>query len=302
MAIPLFDGGVALNMVIFLSPEPADFAREQLPEMVWMSNLFGRATHNLVLSREVQRAFDAVDDELRSVAAMQQSLLPERLPRSEHFELATHYRTSRRAGGDYYDFFPLSDGRLGILIADVSGHGTPAAVLMAITQTIAQLNDTLHGEPGAFLQRVNETLARRYVQDTGRFVTAFYAIFDPQLRELTYASAGHPSPRVKSIGADRGVRCLAKPTGLPLGIAAEETYATATEPLAPGDRVVFYTDGITEAFNEAGEMFGTERLDAAIAGCQDARCLVESVTAALKGFVGDHAPGDDQTLVVVHVT
>src|SRR5207253_1299364 len=103
---------------------------------VWLSNLFGRATHNLVLAEELRQAYEAVDRELVAVADIQRSLLPAKLPKIPTMDLAAHYQTSRRAGGDYYDFFPLAEGKWGIIVADVSGHGTPAAVLMAITHCI----------------------------------------------------------------------------------------------------------------------------------------------------------------------
>ncbi len=102
-----------------------------------MSNLFGRATHNLVLSDQLKVAYEAVDYEMKVVADIQRSLLPMQMPSIPTLSLAAHYQTSHRAGGDYYDFFPLPDGKWGILIADVSGHGTPAAVLMAVTHSLA---------------------------------------------------------------------------------------------------------------------------------------------------------------------
>src|SRR5262249_14012835 len=144
VAIPLYDQGVALNMVIVMRKEPGAFAKEQVPELVWMSNLFGRATSNLVLAEELRKANAAIDQELKIVGDIQRSLLPGRLPKIPTMDLAASYQPSRRAGGDYYDFFPLPGNKWGILIADVSGHGTPSAVLMAITHTIAH---TYPGEP-----------------------------------------------------------------------------------------------------------------------------------------------------------
>lgn len=137
MAIPLFDEGVSLNMVVILRQEPDAFDPEELPERVWMANLFGGATSNLVLAEQRDAAYRMVDDELRVVANIQRSLLPATLPTIPGLELAVHYQTSQRAGGDYYDFFALPEGRWGLLIADVSGHGTPAAVVMAVTHCIA---------------------------------------------------------------------------------------------------------------------------------------------------------------------
>ena len=142
IAIPHFDGGVALNMAILMRSAPFGFDREEFPEQVWMSNLFGRATHGLRLAQELKQAYAIVERELRIVADIQRSLLPKTIPAIPGLGLAAHYQTSHWAGGDYYDFFPLTDGRWGIMIADVSGHGTPAAVMMAITHSIA------HAYPG----------------------------------------------------------------------------------------------------------------------------------------------------------
>ena len=125
-AIPHYDRGVGLNMVVTYRNEPNAVDPEQFPEIVWLSNLFGRATGNLALSRELQEANFELDREAKIIADIQKSLLPEKLPRVPGLTLAASYQTSRNAGGDYYDFFQLEGGKVGMLIADVSGHGTPA--------------------------------------------------------------------------------------------------------------------------------------------------------------------------------
>ena len=179
MAIPHYDKGVGLNMVVTMSKQPAAYDPEQFPERYWMSSLFGRATQNLVLSDELKRAYEIVERELNVVADIQRSLLPKTLPAIPGLELATHYQTSQWAGGDYYDFFELPDGRWGFLIADVSGHGTPAAVMMAILHSLA------HGHPGhpeppsTLLEHVNKRLSASYTAENEVFVTAFYGIYDP---------------------------------------------------------------------------------------------------------------------------
>ena len=131
-------------MVVLFRDQPYAFDRAELPDLVWRTNLFGRATGNLVLKQELQRAYEDLDRELKIVADIQRSLLPAELPKIPSLDLATYYRPSRRAGGDYYDFFPLPDGKWGIFVGDVSGHGTPAAVLMAVTHCIAH---TCPGRP-----------------------------------------------------------------------------------------------------------------------------------------------------------
>jgi sigma-B regulation protein RsbU (phosphoserine phosphatase) len=151
LAIPMYDQGESLNMVILLRSEPAAFPKDQIPDLVWRSNLFGRATSNLVLRDELQRAYQALDRELKIVGDIQRALLPAELPRIPSLDIAAHYQPAQRAGGDYYDFFPLPDGKLGIFIADVSGHGTPAAVFMAVTHCMAHTHPGPPAPPGKVL-------------------------------------------------------------------------------------------------------------------------------------------------------
>ncbi len=301
MAIPLYDQGVALNMVVLMSREPRAFRNESLPERVWMSNLFGMATKTLAMAEELRAAYDIVDREMNIVADIQRSLLPAQLPAIPSLRLATHYQTSAQAGGDYYDFFPLPGGKWGILIADVSGHGTPAAVFMAVTHSIAHTHDGPPEPPGRLLAFINRHLTARYTTGSGTFVTAFYGIYDPARKSITFASAGHPAPRVKH--ANGSIEMLDGVSGLPLGINADEPYREGTATFAAGDAVVFYTDGITEAHKPgSSDLFGTQRLDDAIQGCTcDPAALVETLLKAVDGFTGGAAPNDDRTLLVMRV-
>lgn len=301
LAIPNYDNGVAQNMVIMMHAQPGAFRPDSLPERVWMSNLFGRATQNLVLRDEIQRAYNAVDRELLVVADIQRSLLPSKLPSVPTLELAAHYQTSTRAGGDYYDFFEMPDGRWGILIADVSGHGTPAAVMMAVTHSIAHMHAGPPDPPSRLLEFINRHLAARYTNGTGSFVTAFYGIYDPRTRTLTYASGGHPVMRIRRDGT---VGPLDAPRRFPLGIEPDEIYADATITFAPGDLLVLYTDGITEAKSVArDDLFGQDRLDDVIRATDDgAKSVVRAVLDAVDAFTGYRAPDDDRTLLVAKVS
>lgn len=301
LAVPLFDQGKALNMVVFLKHEPDGFSAEQIPDLVWISNLFGRATHNLVLSADLQKAYRALDDEMLAVADIQRSLLPRELPTIETMSLAAHYQTSQRAGGDYYDFFPLPDGRWGILIADVSGHGTPAAVTMAITHTLSHSLPGPAAPASSVLDKINRYLCCKYTQDSGTFITALYAIYDPITRHLEYACAGHHPPRLKSC-VDGSVQSLPVEPGLPLGVLEDEQYIESNFQFRPGDQVVFYTDGITEARNPEGELYGLERLDSALRRCRpDGPALVRVVLSSLELFTDGHPADDDRTLVVAKI-
>lgn len=301
MAMPLYDDGVGLNMVVAMRRERGGFSHDRLPEQVWMSNLFGQVTQNLVLSADLREAYEAVDRELKVVGEIQRSLLPLKLPQIPTLDVAAYYQTSRRAGGDYYDFFSLPDGEWGILIADVSGHGTPAAVLMAITHSIAHLVCDPPAPPARLLTAINERMCSLYTLDGGQFVTAAYAIYNPRSHRLTYGSAGHPPTRLRR--ADGAIESLDGARSLPLGILRDEPYHECTVELHRGDTVLFYTDGITEARAPDGQMFDVQRLDDALSGMEGtAEEMIQQLLATLSQFSADRPFTDDRTLLAARVT
>jgi sigma-B regulation protein RsbU (phosphoserine phosphatase) len=300
-AIPLYDQGKSLNMVVLLRKQRDAFQPDLLPEQLWLGNLFGRATQNLVLSEQLRAAYETVDRELKVVADIQRSLLPDDLPKIPTLDLAAHYQTSRRAGGDYYDFFELPDGRWGVLIADVSGHGTPAAVIMAVTHSIAHTHHEAPDPPSKLLNFINRHLTTRYTNGKGTFVTAFYGIYDPKTRTMWYANAGHNTPRHKR-GRQIVNGSLDEGRSLPLGIDADEVYVDNVQSFTPGDAVIFYTDGITEARSPKSDLFGPERLDAVLLNCEcDARVILDNVLHAVEDFTARAPPTDDRTLLVAKV-
>lgn len=302
MVIPMLDHGESLNMVILLQRPPNAYDKDRFPDTFWTASLFGRATQNLVLRDEVREVYDSIDRELKVVGDIQKSLLPVAVPKIDTLDLAADYRTSRRAGGDYYDFFPLPEDRWGILVADVSGHGTPAAVMMAITHSIAHLSPNQTGRPGELLEFVNRHLSGRYTSGIEAFVTAFYGIYNPADRTLTYASAGHNPPRWWKCSEQQALSINSE-SGPPLGIDVEADYPDLTIQLGHGDRVVFYTDGISEAMTADGEQFGLERIDAVLShSCsQDAATIRDRLLASVDEFTGGLPPLDDRTLVVASV-
>ncbi len=301
-AMPQYDDGVALNVTMLLL-EPGDpFDLSMLPMLHWQTGLFGRGTQNLVLRNRLNDALTALDAELKVVGEIQRSLLPTEPPRVEAFEIAAFYHSSARAGGDYYDFFELPDGRLGILIVDVSGHGTPAAVLMAIIRAIAHTQPSAQANPSELLQFLNAQLLKSYVY-AGNFATAFYGVLDPREKLLTFSMAGHNPPRLL-----RGheVIALTGDADLPLGISPELAYRTSSVQLRPGDQIAFYTDGITEAMSPMSAagvrtLFGDERLDRAISACAGgtAQDCIDRVRSALGEFTQGQAAADDQTLLIM---
>ncbi len=299
LAVPHFDNGVSQNMLVLTREDTESFPRERVADLVLLSNLFTRATQTVVLSQAVKEAFDGLDYELRSIAEIQKSLLPAEKPKVPGLDVAVHYQTAKRAGGDYYDFFPLPNDRLGVLIADASGHGAPAAVLMAVAHSIAHTRVEPPQRPGEFLTYMNAHLTRRYTRPTGSFMTAFYAVFDPMNATLSYASAGHNPPRLLR-AADGFKIALNRAQKLPLGIKPDEVYLEQTVPLLPGDQVVLFTDGVIEAVNTDGDVFGSARIDEELATClPTAGALLRAILATHNLFTAGTTPADDRTLVVV---
>lgn len=262
--------------------------------------------HSRLEEAEASRAAAcaALERERKAIGEIQQWLLPAALPEIPGFEMSPYYRASEQAGGDYYDVVPLVDGKWGFVMADVSGHGTPAAVIMAVLRTLIHTNlpHTRDKPARVFLDAVNQIMSSTYLRD-GRFVTVWCAMLDPVSRRLTYASAGHNPPRLLRNGS---VVELDAAGGFPLGIDPAMTYEEVTITLEPDDLLVVYTDGITEAMRQGLDgrsMFGTERLDQILieGGLVRAHECTNRVIRALEEFTEGEAPTDDQTMLIMRV-
>lgn len=301
VALPQYENNESVNVIILLVQKDNDIDLMKIPLMHWHSSLFGRGTQNLVLRNQLAHALESLDSELKIVGEIQRTLLPDTLPEMAGFEFAADYQTSARAGGDYYDFFPLDNENLGLFIADVSGHGTPAAVLMAITHALAHSKPDTHTPPGQLLAHLNHKLTKSYLRE-GMFVTAFYAALDPATRQFTYARAGHNPPRLVR---DDKVISLDAIGSLPMGVMEDETFEDATITLQPGDLLLFYTDGITEAMSPQTlgrrELFGQGRLDEVLlqSRCESAQACIDRVKNAIDHYTGHSQPMDDQTLIAI---
>lgn len=302
IALPLYEDGESLNMVIRLLREPNGFDIAQLPDLIVTSNLFGRATYNLIMAEKVREAYDALDAEFKVIARIQQSLLPSAVPQSRGLDVAAYYATARRAGGDYYDFFPIDENRTGILIADVSGHGAAAAVVMARMHAALHVSCVDMDRPAEVLAFANDHLLMQCRTDltVTTFVTAFYAVFDSTECCLVYSSAGHNPPRW--LRADGSICSISGARDLPLGIICGVRYEQDRLQLQSGDAILLYTDGIVEAFDPAENPFGDERLDEAFllphASAQD---ILDNVLAAVERFAKDTPAFDDRTMLALRV-
>jgi len=299
LAIHHFDGGHGLNMPLLLMEAKDGFDEENLPQEILYHNMFGRAVRVHRLKEELAEAHTELDRELKVVGDIQRSLLPNELPNIPGFDFGASYETARRAGGDYYDLFELMDGKWGVLIADVSGHGTPAAVLMAVTHALAHGYGGPPLLPSELLNHVNKSLCKGYTSESGTFVTAFYGILDPKTKKMDYAIAGHNPPRLRRTCST--IEAIHEPAGLPLGIIEDETYQTGQVQLNRGDALLLYTDGITEAMSPDGDLFGEERLDRLIRCCDSGSSIIRRINAAVTEHCASKQPTDDRTLVAVRV-
>ncbi|HEY6541809.1 MAG TPA: SpoIIE family protein phosphatase, partial [Ktedonobacteraceae bacterium] len=236
-----------------------------------------------------------IEQELRTAQFIQRALLPREVPSLPGWQLMPFYRPAREVGGDFYDFLPFKDGRLGIVIGDATDKGVSAALLMATTCTMLRTAARGSDSPDEVLARVNDLLAATI--PPGMFVTCFYAILDPDNGSLRYANAGHDLPFWRH---SSGVSEL-KATGMPLGMMPGSRYDVREAALAPGDSLLFYSDGLVEAHNAQRDMFGFPRLMSLMAAHAGGTELVDFLLCELATFTGAHVEQeDDVTLMAVY--
>jgi sigma-B regulation protein RsbU (phosphoserine phosphatase) len=303
MALPLFEKGSTVGVVVLLGSSPQAQTPDDLCVLATITSLLGRAIEAQKLANQLEVACRALDSELKAAADVQRWLLPS-LPAIHAPGIAASYRTARYSGGDYYDVGLLPDGRLGILIADVSGKGAAAAVLMAVLRSIVhdEVDRTRTIGPAALLECADRRLCTLGLSRRGAFVTAFCGSLNLVSGELIYSCAGHNPPRLLRLRT-RTVTPLDGARTFPLGLVDEpHMHLEETAELMPGDLALLYTDGITEARSPAREFFGVERLDQILCDLPDpitAETAVECIAKAVARFEGGESPADDQTLVAV---
>ena len=240
----------------------------------------------------------SIEQELRLARSIQQASLPQEVPELEGWQISPFYQPAREVGGDFYDFHLLSDGRLGVVVGDATGEGVPAALVMSTTCGMLQLAAGAldSSSPGEVLSRVNETLFARI--PSNMFVTCFYAILEPESGSLSYANAGHDLPYLRH--GDHAEELRAR--GLPLGLMPGMSYEEGEASLRQEDKVLFYSDGLVEAHDPEGDMFGFPRLRALVAehAEEEERSLGDFLMEELYSFVGDGwEQEDDITLLTL---
>jgi serine phosphatase RsbU (regulator of sigma subunit) len=245
----------------------------------------------------------SVEQELRVARSIQQASLPKEVPQLEGWQIAPFYRPAREVGGDFYDFFELEEGRVGVVVGDATGKGMPAALvagaasnmLRAVAQALGSSSS-----PGEVLAQVNDTLLARIPPNM--FVTCFYAIVEDESGGLLYANAGHNLPCCRH--ADEHAAATTtdlSARGMPLGIMPQMNYEEKESVLVPGEGVLFYTDGLVEAHNSQGEMFGTPRLRSLLSERPEAgRGMSATLMEELERFTGKGwEQEDDITLLTL---
>jgi serine phosphatase RsbU (regulator of sigma subunit) len=240
----------------------------------------------------------SIEQELELARSIQQAFLPEEVPTLEGWQISPYYQPAREVGGDFYDFHLLSEGRLGLVVGDATGKGVPAALVMSTTcgmlRAVSQASDSSSSSPGEMLRRVNEALVPSIPDNM--FVTCFYAILDPNSGSLRYANAGHDVPYLHRSGVAEELRAR----GMPLGLMPGMNYEEQEIVLDTGEAALFYSDGLVEAHDPQGEMFGFPRLRALIVEHAEERSLGDLLLEDLHSFVGEGwEQEDDITLVTL---
>ena len=292
VAIPLLVDKQLVGVFTASHPELDAFRPQQLKVLQTLSSHIAVAVQNARLFQQVRHEREEMTRDALEARTLQQALLPKSSPYIPGFAISGLCVPVGAVGGDWYDFIPLSDGRWGLVLADVSGKGTAAALLMAATRGVLRSLAEASCTPSEVLQRLNQLL----VEDLppARFVTMAYAVLDPAKRTLTLASAGHLQPLLVH-GQD--ARFLNTEAGLPLGLAVGEYSETEIE-LKPGCRVVFYSDGITEAVNPDEEEYGQLRLKEHLL---QPGTSGESLLASVRSFVNGFGLHDDATVITVEM-
>jgi sigma-B regulation protein RsbU (phosphoserine phosphatase) len=237
--------------------------------------------------------------ELEIARRLQRRLLPEQAPGIAGYDIAANNLPAREVGGDFYDFIPVTQGRWGFVIADVSGKGMAAAMFMGLSRTIVRASTTGNLHIASALKQANELICRD--STSGMFVTLFYGIITPDEKELKYVNAGHNPPLLFRKASAEMIPLKGK--GIALGVRQSIQLDEVAVDVGAGDVLVLYTDGVTEAFNEQGEAFGEGRLKQIIRESHDvpAQELILRIQDAVIAFSGTQPQYDDITLLVIKV-
>ncbi len=297
LAVPLIYKDKVIGVLDLEHTRRGFFTDDHRRTMTTLAAQVAIAIENARLYEEIARQERRLERDLALARELQTRLLPQALPQLAHLELAAKFTPARAIGGDLYDFIPYSLSRLGIVIGDVSGKGAPAAIYAALVSGILRSHAPIEPSPAEMLSAVNLSLAERRIE--AQFVSLIYAVWDDQHRTLLVANSGLPRPVLVHDGKNNVIEA----TGLPLGLFDDASYDEFRFKMKPGDMFVFFSDGILDARNRKGDLFGRGRVEQIIAECagRSADCVVDSLFKA----VAEHSAGvetfDDQTVLAIKV-
>ena len=290
VAIPLHVDGNLVGVFTASHPELDAFPSDQLRLLQALCGHVAVAVHNARRFEQEQKERQAMSREANEARIIQEALLPRSSPYIPGFAISGLSTPAGAIGGDWYDFIPFDDGRWGLVLADVSGKGTAAALLMSATRGMLRSLAGACCSPGEVLTKLNQLLVNDF--PSGRFVTMVYAVLDPATRTLTFSSAGHLRPLLVE---NSRARFLDTERGLPLGIGSGD-YSEAQVQIPEGARLLFYSDGITEATDPAGEEYGAERLEKHF---RRADVSADSILEDVRSFANGAGLHDDATVILV---
>ena len=298
LALPLVSQGELIGLINLGSRRSEqDYSSDDKRLLQNLATQAAPALRIAQLARQQQveaRQRERIEQELRVARVIQETLLPKEIPAIAGWGLAAHWQPATEVSGDFYDFIHLPDGRVGILVADVTDKGVPAALVMATTRSILRAAAERLIEPGDVLAHTNELL---YPDIPAKmFVTCLYLVIEPGSGKIVLANAGHNLPYVLSNGEVTELRATGMPLGLMPGMPYDELEATLT----PGQRLVLSSDGLIEAHNNQREMYGFPRLKTELASLGDQTEIIPALLESWQDFTGeDHEQEDDITLVTL---
>jgi len=297
LAVPLIYKDNVIGVLDLEHTRRGFFTEDHKRTITTLAAQLAIALENARLYEEVARQERRLERDLALARELQFRLLPDANPNMAHLDVAAKFMPARAIGGDLYDYVNYSLSRLGIVIGDVSGKGAPAAIYAALVSGILRSHAPMEPGPAEMLSAVNLSLGERRIE--GQFVSLIYAVWDDQRRTLQVSNSGLPRPFYIHDGKIE----IIEATGLPLGLFDEAEYDEFTFKTKPGDMFIFFSDGILDAQNKAGQLFGRTGIERAIATCgdQSAECVVSSIFKAAQDHASGVEPFDDETVVAIKI-
>ena len=297
LAVPLIYQDKVIGVLDLEHTRRGFFTEDHKRTVTTLAAQVAIAIENARLYEEIARQEKRLERDLSLARELQFRLLPHALPKLQNLEVAAKFLPARAIGGDLYDFVSYSLSRMALVVGDVSGKGAPAAIYAALVSGILRSHAPIEPGPAEMLSAVNFSLGERRID--AQFVSLIYAVWDDPSRTLTVANSGLPRP----IYCHDGKIEVIEATGLPLGLFDEADYDEFTFHAKPGDVFVFFSDGILDARNKAGDLFGRTRVEKLVTGCetQTADCIVDSIFKAVTRHAAGVETFDDQTVVAIKV-